>query len=110
MTIEQLDFTSGLARTTDPETSKKAAAALRPQSLRYRLLLKYAGAVAEYFMGLTDEEACAMANIGNGGWKRCSDLRRAGFIEPTGGVKPSRLSGRDCQVCRITEAGREALK
>lgn len=108
--IEQLDFTYGLARASDPDTSKAAAEALRPKSLRYRLLLKYASGWAAAADGLTDEEASAMANVGNGGWKRCSDLRRAGLIAPTGSTRPSRLSGRDCQVCSLTAQGREALR
>lgn len=110
MTIEQLDFTNGLARATDPETSKAAATALRPESLRYRLLRTYASGVAQHMQGLTDEEATALANVGNGGWKRCSDLRRAGLIQPTGRTKPGRSSGRDGRICAITEAGREALR
>jgi len=41
-------------------------------------------------------------------WKRCSELRQAGYIATTGEVRPSSANV-DQQVCSITEAGRDVL-
>lgn len=92
------------ARTSDPETSKKAEAQVRPRrgSQAMRLLQVYAE------LGpLTDEVATQKAGLVNG-WKRCSDLRNAGYIKPTGQLSTSSM-GAQVQVCAITDLGRSRL-
>ena len=88
-----------LARTTDPATSMQAAAQLRLGDRLEILASVYRAAGA---IGLTDEEACEQAGLLDGGWKRCSDLRRLGRIEPTGQTRIA-SSGRARIVCRITK-------
>jgi hypothetical protein len=41
-------------------------------------------------------------------WKRCSELRQAGYIKPTGETRVS-SAGVEQQVCRITIEGRQVL-
>ena len=95
-------------RANDPETSTKAAQGLwvRAGSQRATLLAEYA------HDPMTDEEAGNASGLAMLPkccyWKRCSELRQAGYITPTGEVRQS--SARvDQQVCSITEAGREIL-
>ena len=64
--------------------------------------------LAHTVYGLTDEEAAQLAVVHHG-WKRCADLRRLGFIEPTGDTRPT-VAGVQAMVCRITAAGLEALR
>jgi hypothetical protein len=94
------------ARTSDPVTSHMAEEAIRPRrgSQAMTLLQVYATAPG----GLTDEEVAVQAKLGQGAWKRCSDLRRAGYIVPTGNLRPS-SAGLLVQVCRITEAGKQRV-
>ncbi len=62
--------------------------------------------------GLTDEEAGTVTGLADSPrccyWKRCSELRQAGYISPTGGARAS-TAGELQQVCRITEAGMAVL-
>jgi hypothetical protein len=95
-------------RANDPTTSTKAAQGLwvRAGSQRAKLLAQYA------HDAMTDEEAGNASGLAMLPkccyWKRCSELRQAGYITPTGEVRQS--SARvDQQVCSITEAGREIL-
>jgi len=95
-------------RANDPETSTKAAQNLwvRAGSQRAKLLEQYGED------SMTDEEAGNASGLAMLPkccyWKRCSELRQAGYITPTGEVRQS--SARvDQQVCSITEAGREIL-
>lgn len=57
---------------------------------------------------LTDEEAGRMSGLADMPnccyWKRCSELRQAGYIEPTGETRLS-SAGVPQQVCRITAEG-----
>ena len=95
-----------LFRNTDPETSAMGAQDVKPrrQTQALRLLAEYA-----YRDGLTDEEAALFAGlIKTGYWKRCSDLRTAGYIIPTGETRLD-SQGSLMRVCAITEAGRQAL-
>jgi len=96
-----------LFRNTDPEGSQNGAKHVKPRraSQAMRLLAIYA---ENPIMGLTDEEASSQAGILHG-WKRCSDLRRLGFIEDAATMRET-TSGVNAMVCRITQAGLEALK
>jgi hypothetical protein len=67
--------------------------------------------------GLIDEQAAAYADLlFTGYWKRCSELRRKGFIEPVyvpgQGLPLSReaASGKEAQICKITTVGRLELE
>ena len=73
------------ARADDPETSKEAAAMLEVGSRLALLLDLYRAAGGD---GLTDEEAGSRAGF-DGAWKRCSDLRKLGLIEPNGRTRLS---------------------
>ena len=62
---------------------------------------------------LTDDEAGRWSGLAKRPkccyWKRCSELRQAGYIEPTGETRVS-LAGVEQQVCRITDQGMRALE
>ena len=97
-------------RNNDPKTSKRAAekAVIKSGSQRFRLLVWY----NERAMGLTAEEAGELSGLAQKNacyWKRCSELRRMGFIEDTGQTRMAK-TGNQQIVCQITEAGRLALK
>lgn len=97
-------------RSSDPSTSRKAAesVALRSGSQRHRLLEQYVNAGS----GLTDEQAGQRAGLAQFGvcyWKRCSELRNHGFIEPLGFTRLA-STGEQQQVCGITDAGRVVLE
>jgi len=91
-----------LARRSDPATSRDAAEALEVARRVYRQLLDAFGSAGD--AGLTDEEAIARAGLDSSGgwWKRCSELRGLGLIEPTGEVRRSPTTGRGRMVCRVT--------
>ncbi len=95
-----------LFRSTDPEGSVNGAKhiKLKRTSQAMRLLAVYN---EHPIYGLLDEEAANRAKI-PGGWKRCADLRRLGYIKPTGEMAAT-LSGVKAMVCRITSEGMEAL-
>jgi hypothetical protein len=95
-----------LFRNTDPEGSVNGAKhiKLKRTSQAMRLLAVYN---EHPIYGLLDEEAANHAKIA-GGWKRCADLRRLGYIKPTGEMAAT-LSGVKAMVCRITSEGMEAL-
>jgi hypothetical protein len=91
------------ARSTDPDTSVRAAGRLKPGADKARLLAAYSGG------GLTDEQAAGLCKMSlYRASKRCADLRRDGFIVRVG-VRPG-LSGADRMVCALTVLGRETLK
>lgn len=100
-----------MSRADDPATSKRGAIDAHPRvsSQKIALLTVYARAAAD---GLTDEEAGDASGLSANRrccyWKRCSELRQAGFIAPAG----ERLSsaGSAQRVCRITDRGREILE
>lgn len=99
------------ARNTDPETSKAAARQLSTARSHCRLILEQH---LEAPNGLTDEQAVERAGIEEGGWKRCSDLRRMGLIEwmrhDNGKiVKRVGSNNRDVGVSVITGEGRREL-
>ena len=111
----QLDLFAGLiaARSTDPITSHEAALSVtvRAGSQQAQLLQAYADAGA---LGLTDDEAGVNTGLaakpGCCWWKRCSELRQAGYIVPIGNVTRLSRAGENQQVCGITNAGIEALQ
>jgi hypothetical protein len=66
----------------------------------------------EFMFGMTDEEVGMRTKVGTSSmfdlrvcyWKRCSELRKLGLIEPTGETRVS-SAGQKQQVCRITQTG-----
>jgi hypothetical protein len=103
-----VDLFSDLSRRSDPATSKAAGDAMkiRGASQKADLLRVYIEND-----GLTDEEAgelSGLASKGAGYWKRCSELRRAGYIVPTGETREG-TSGMDQLVCEISDSGRAAF-
>lgn len=106
MESTQLDLFTQNWRDVDPVTSVMAAASVttRAGSQKSLLLVHYAKAGAE---GLTDEEAGIASGLKGKGanyWRRCSDLRAQGLIQPTGGWRLSTMGERR-MVCVITEEG-----
>lgn len=122
MTWHQPDFFSGyggdatafvvepgqcnrFARNSDPQTSRKAATKenrIRWGSQCFKLLEAYIGA------DLIDEEAARVSGVlayARSWWRRCSDLRQQGLIEPTGEERMS-SAGSPQMVCRITDQRR----
>lgn len=96
-------------RNSDTETSRAPlrAVSIRSGSQRAHLLAEYAK-----HDGLTDEESGLVSGLADYPrccyWKRCSELRQAGYIAPTGETRLS-TAGEAQQVCAITVAGRCAL-
>lgn len=94
------------SRSTDPDTSRKAEPGpMRAGSQRARLLAAFAR--PEAVDGLTDEEAADLADgvpYRSEFAKRCSELRAAGLIEPTGSTRPG-VAGHERIVSRITDGG-----
>jgi hypothetical protein len=90
-------------------TSGAGAKAMTVRAGSQRALL-----LGQYFMSedLTDEEAGRLSGLDRKPkccyWKRCSELRQAGYIQPTGETRMA-WTGVIQQVCRITEAGVLAL-
>lgn len=96
-------------RQSDPSTSRKAgkSAAMRSGSQRHRLLSMYANSD-----GLTDEQAGLQAGLAQPGvcyWKRCSELREYGYIQPLGFTRLA-STGEQQMVCGITDTGRVAVE
>jgi hypothetical protein len=95
------------ARATDPETSQAATPRrVDAKNARGQLLDAYSR-----MTDATDEEAAERAGLSlrSEYAKRCSELREAGYIEPTGGTRLG-SSGHRRIVCRITLAGQVALE
>lgn len=81
----------------------------RARSQKTLLLVHYAKAGER---GLTDEEAGIESGLHEkraNYWRRCSDLRALGLIQPTGGYRLSRFNERR-MVCVITPEGLKALE
>ena len=116
------------ARNTDPETSQANRDAFRKKASQRDVILRtyyesYLGGILSYSdgsdgqKGLTDEE-CGMATPWKESsmydervcyWKRCSELRKLGFIQPTGATRTS-VAGQEQQVCEITVEGRRYVE
>lgn len=88
-----------LFRVTDPVTSRNAVPRRGSQAMQ--ILALYANC------DLTDEKAVELSGL-NGGWKRCSDLRRLGYIAFAGYYGKTE-SGCNAMVCSITIEGMKAL-
>lgn len=109
MNTLQLEFPT--ARKDDPETSKKAGRKLKIRAgTQQWLLLK---AYSANLSGMTDEEAGVFTGLDKFRrccyWKRCSELRQAGYIAPTGEERES-TANRMQRVCVITDLGRDVLR
>lgn len=77
-----IDLFTPIARATDPATSHAGAKAIEPKrGTQASQILATFRAYAH--TGLTDAEVESYTKI-RGAWKRCSDLRNAGLIRPTG--------------------------
>lgn len=105
---EQIRFSDWLPvpqhRQKDPDTSKAGAksVSLRAGTQMARLAIAYRN-----HGDMTDDEAGEVSGLraeGAGYWKRCSDLRKAGIVEPTGDTREGR-SGEQQRVCRLTAFG-----
>jgi hypothetical protein len=98
------------ARKYDPETSKSAAKSVffRSGSQKCVLLMTY-----HKHGELTDEEAGEMSGLRSNRsccyWKRCSELREAGYITVVG-LRRSDTTKEAQQTCHITETGFNKLK
>lgn len=93
------------ARRKDPSTSQAAAGKVDVSAQAWKVLQAYKNGEM-----LLDHEAYKRVGLAEENQKRfahqrCSDLRRAGLIEPTGdrGITPSGNTG---NLCRITMEGR----
>lgn len=99
------------ARHSDPETSHAATRAITVRAGTQRAHLLQAFASPRGADGLTDEEAME-SSVGVSPHseyaKRCSELRDAGFIQPTGETRDGN-SGQARMVSRITEEGRRIV-
>jgi hypothetical protein len=110
-----IDFVS--ARRTDPETSQANRDAFTKKITQRDLILltyyRYHDLnVVPFMYGMTDEEVGKFTKLGTETmfdlracyWKRCSELRKQGFIESTNETRVS-SAGSHQQVCRITQEG-----
>lgn len=107
------------SRTDDPDTSQAAATPTEArQAIKFHLLGHYAVEAISTGRGMTDEEVMIEAGYDladDGHRRRCSDLRREGFIaqvvrDGRGVKRLSERTGKDRVVCTITPAGIDALK
>ena len=106
------DQDHALARPSDPITSQSSDTKLRQREGRANEIRKgthrHQALLAFLKMGARTADEVQIYTGINGIWKRVSDLKNMGFIEPTGRTRPSR-QGRDQEVLRITDAGLSAL-
>lgn len=114
-----IDPPAAPVRRTDPSTSHAVAndrrLRIRWQSERHLLLSAFAVAAAHDSDGIIDEDAARMVYEREAvriesveATRRCSELRKAGYIEPTGEKRP-KASGNLSACHRITRAGHDAL-
>jgi hypothetical protein len=96
-------------RANDGATSKAGAKSLRVRAGSQRATLLTAYWSWGY---LTDEEAGKVSGLSELPkccyWKRCSELRQAGYIRLTGKTRVS-SAGVEQQVCEITDEGSRIL-
>ena len=100
-------FHAPLHREPDRPTSVQGAKDVKHRRTSQAMLL-----LTEYRNhDLTDEEAGARSGLIRRSrcyWKRCSDLRAAGYIVPTGATRIG-SSGSAQMICAITPEGLKAL-
>lgn len=100
----------GLARGSDPSTSKAGARAVvyRATSQKARLLRAFVDAEGP----ITDAEAATRAGLVQPGacwWRRCSSLREEGMIRTVGvGISP--LTEEEAMTCEATDLGRAQVE
>lgn len=114
---EQLDLFTA-ARRSDPATSQANRDAFKKKASQRDVILRTYYNSFRLFddrdpsAGLTDEE-CGMRTPWKDStmydervcyWKRCSELRKLGFISPTGETRTS-SAGQEQQICQITDDG-----
>jgi hypothetical protein len=100
---------SGLARNTDPQTSRAAVPCDASLSwLRWKALQQF----GQQPDGLIPDEVEDRSGI-RGIWRRCSDLKNEGLVEVVedvnGPVTRKGRSGKDGEVLRITPEGVDVL-
>lgn len=102
-----LDRVTPKARTTDPDTSHRAARQVRRKAGTAKMQLLAAHASRPD--GLTDREAAELAGLDlrSEYATRCSELRRAGLLRDTDERRPDPDTGTDRMVRRITAEGIE---
>lgn len=111
---EDVSFISAKAeppavRKSDPASSRAGAESIKVRrgSQRAKMLRAYLNVE-----DATDDESGAISGLSLNPkccyWKRASELRAAGLIEPTGEYRNSR-AGEKQMVCRITELGRSIV-
>lgn len=102
----------GGSRRDGPDTSRRAALDNYPQSgsQRWKVLMAL---VESEDQGATYAELAEMTGLGGGAsgsaGKRVSELRRDGWIEPTGRTRLTPL-GSESQVMVVTDAGLRELQ
>lgn len=86
-----------LARTTDPVTSKQAAAKVQRATMLHNLTTVF----QQNWGGLTAEEAAQIAgySAADGAWKRVSDLLNTGVLTDTGLTREG-SSGRQQRILK----------
>ena len=96
-------------RRNDGATSEAGSKAMTVRAGSQRAILL---AVYDSNVYLTDEEAGNASGLSMLPkccyWKRCSELRQAGYIRPTGKTRTS-SAGVEQQVCEITDEGSRVL-
>lgn len=96
-------------RSNDGATSKAGAKAMTVRAGSQRAILLKAYWEEQY---LTDEDAGRASGLASLPkccyWKRCSELRQAGYIKPNGSTRVS-SAGVEQQVCHITAEGIQVL-
>lgn len=94
------------ARNTDPDTSHDAIPDnLSAQALRVLAGYRFGDAILDHIAYARVGMDTHLARLAH---QRCSDLRRAGYIERIGQRAPT-PSGKFGHLCQITAAGREYL-
>lgn len=113
------DGDDGLYRNTDPDTS---ASAVPPRANREAIMFQLLRAHGDELLkanpydGLTDAEASFMAGFDprDGHWRRCSDLRKRGWIrfaqpgEVTQIRRVNPATGKFQRVSVLTDSGADA--
>lgn len=95
------------ARNTDPDTSHEAASSINISAQALRVLVSYYLVPVPLLDHTAYDYAGFPPHARDG--QRCSDLRHAGLIEPTG-AKAKTPSNRLGRLCAITDVGRRHIQ